>query len=197
MKRIVTMATAFLFVFSLGITAMADYDTNTDYMAVMIESATQGDVEKGTQAQACRDEKIAEEELEFVEVSFEDLYLIAKIIHSEAGSEWLSDEWKMAVGEVIINRVASPEFPDTVREVVEAPGQYYGSGSSYFSNLKPSERCVIIAQRLLDGERFLNEPSVVFQSNGVQGSGVYLHLKDDVLGSTYFCYSNHMDLYQG
>lgn len=36
-----------------------------------------------------------------------DLMLLAKVIYAEAGSDFLSDEWKMCVGEVVLNRVAS------------------------------------------------------------------------------------------
>jgi len=49
--------------------------------------------------------------------------------------------------------------------------------------------------RLLSGERVLDEPSVVFQSNGRLGSGVHKKLVDDQLGVTYLCYSSHPELY--
>ena len=52
-----------------------------------------------------------------------------------------------------------------------------------------------VALRLLQGERLM-EPSVVFQANFPQGSGVHTHMYDSLLGSTYFCYSSHMDLYE-
>ena len=196
MKKIIAAALAAMTLASLGNTVFADYEPNVDYMSLMIEAAMEGNIERGTQAQNFRNQKIEDEGLEYAKVSFEDLYLIAKVIQAEAGSAWLSDEWKMAVGEVVLNRVASPEFPDTVREVVEAPGQYYGSGSSFFNNLKPSLECVLCAKRLLEGERVLNEPAVVFQSNSVQGGGIYWHLYDAYLGSTYFCYSSNMHLYE-
>ena len=41
----------------------------------------------------------------------------------------------------------------------------------------------------------LNEPSVVFQANFPLGGGVFLHLIDSQLGSTYLCYSAHPELY--
>lgn len=123
-----------------------------------------------------------------------DLMLLAKVIYAEAGSEFLSDEWKMCVGEVVLNRVASPEFPNTIPDVVYQPGQYYGAQSGYIASLIPSERCIEIAKRLLDGERIM-EPSVVFQANFKQGSGVYKALYDNNLGWTYFCYSTNMSLY--
>ncbi len=123
-----------------------------------------------------------------------DLMLLAKVIYAEAGSEFLSDEWKMCVGEVVLNRVASPEFPNTIYDVVYQQGQYQGARSGYIASLTPSERCIDIAKRLLNGERIM-EPSVVFQANFKQGSGVYKSLYDSNLGWTYFCYSTNMSLY--
>ena len=123
-----------------------------------------------------------------------DLMLLAKVIYAEAGSEFLSDEWKMCVGEVVLNRVASPEFPNTIYDVVYQQGQYQGARSGYIASLTPSERCIDIAKRLLNGERIM-EPSVVFQANFKQGSGVYKALYDSRLGWTYSCYSTNMSLY--
>ena len=123
-----------------------------------------------------------------------DLMLLAKVIYAEAGSDFLSDEWKMCVGEVVLNRVASPEFPNTIPDVVYQPGQYHGARSGYIASLIPSERCIEIARRLLDGERIM-EPSVVFQANFKQGSGVNKALYDSNLVWTYFCYSSNINLY--
>jgi len=197
LKRSITFALSIVIALTLSTTTLADYDSDTDYMAVMIEAVCEGDVEKGTLAQKRRDEKIEEQGLEFSGVSFEDLYYLSKIMYAEAGSLWLSDDWKMAVGEVVLNRVASPEFPDTVKSVIEAPGQYYGKNSSYFANLKTTEYITALAIRLLEGERVMGNPAVVFQSNGKQGGGVFWKLEDPQLGATYFCYSNHIELYEG
>ena len=192
MKRVFA---AVLLTALLVLPASAEYDPDTDYMAEMMEAAQSGDLTAGRAAEAARAEKLAAEALDYAPVRFEELYLLSKIIWAEAGSAWLPMDWKMAVGEVVLNRVASPEFPDSVREVLEQPGQYYGKNSSYFERLKPSAACVEAALRLLEGERVLGEPGVVFQSNFRLGSGVYLELHDRYLGSTYLCWSSHPELY--
>ncbi len=46
----------------------------------------------------------------------EDLYWLARIISAESKGEPLLGQ--IAVGNVVLNRVRSPEFPDTVKEVV-------------------------------------------------------------------------------
>lgn len=174
----------------------AGFDFDRDYLAEMMVCAETGNVEHG---RVCAEErwlKIQAAGLDDENIDFDELLLLAKIITSEAGSNWLSMEWKMAVGEVLLNRVASPEFPNTLKECVYQPGQYSGSNSSRFANLTPYPSCIEAAARLLSGERVLNAPSVVFQANFRQGSGVYLKLTDSILGDTYLCYSSHRELYE-
>jgi hypothetical protein len=171
------------------------FDLDRDYLYDMTQFAVNGDLSNGRKAAAewaTKQDAILDES---PRIDFDDLYLLAKIIQNEAGSSWLSMEWKMSVGEVLLNRVASPEFPDTIYECAHQKGQYSGANSSKFERMNPSEDCVVAALRLLSGERVLNEPSVVFQSNFKQGSGVFRILTDSRLGKTYLCYSSHRNLY--
>jgi hypothetical protein len=168
----------------------------TDYLAVMKACCLTGDVEAGEAAEMERNSKIAERGLNYPEICFEELYELSKVITNEAGSDWLSEEWKMMVGEVVLNRVASLEFPDTVLEVIHQRGQYQGANTDYFQRLTPYQDCVDIAARLLNGERIINDPSVVFQSSHILGSGIYREMYDETLGYTYFCYSERPELYQ-
>jgi len=46
-------------------------------------------------------------------------------------------------------------------------------------------------------ETVLKNESVVFQANFPQGSGIYMKIYDTLLGMTYLCYSNNIELYQG
>lgn len=166
-----------------------------NYMALMIESCLNGDFDTGRRAAENRNAKIDALGLNVPKVSFDELYELSKIITSEAGSSWIPMDWKMMAGEVVLNRVASVEFPNTITEVIHQKGQYSGANSSRFANLVPYEDCVVAASRLLNGERLINDISVVFQSNHRQGSGIYLKLYDSYYGYTYLCYSNHPELY--
>ena len=60
-----------------------------------------------------------------------DVDLMAAIIECEAGGE--SYTGKVAVGAVVMNRVRSPLFPNTVLEVIMAPKQFSPVGSGRFS----------------------------------------------------------------
>ena len=187
--------TVLIFVAAITPRASAAFEEDVDYMSVMISACATGDYETGAAACEARNEKIEATESGYEPIDFESMWLLSKIMYAEAGSEWLSDDWKMCVGEVVLNRVASPEFPNTIREVLEQPGQYYGKNSRYFNGLLPSERCVRLAVRLLEGERVLDDPTVVFQANFTQGSGVHTKYYDKYLGWTYFCHSAHMSVY--
>ena len=195
MKRFLTITAAIALAFSAAVSAEAGFDPEEDYTEMMIQAAAEGNVEVGEAAEKCRSEMISELGLDEIEIKFDDLYLLAKIMYAEAGSVWLPDEWKMGVGEVVLNRVDSVEFPNTVREVLEQPGQYYGKNCKYFDNIKPGERCARLALRLLEGERVFNDKSVVFQANFKQGSGTFKACFDEQLGWTYFGISSHPELY--
>lgn len=170
-------------------------EEQTDYMAKIIACLASGDIKTARTLNHQRDVKINQTCSQFCKVNVDDLNLIAKIIHSEAGSSWLSDEHQGLVGSVLLNRVASPEFPNTVAECVYQPGQYYKKSSTYFSNLRPSERAVRNALYLLD-HGSIAPSSVVFQSNYLYlGSGIWKQIRDKHLGSKYFCYSSNPRLY--
>jgi len=58
------------------------------------------------------------------DVSRDDIKLLAQLIHAEARGE--SFEGKVAVGAVILNRLASPDFPKSIREIIlQCNGRVY------------------------------------------------------------------------
>ena len=196
MKKTALLLAALLLFLTFPGRAGADYDPEVDYLSIMVRAAACGDIEAGRAAEICRNEKIDKTGSDEIKISFQDLFLLSKIITSEAGSERLSDEWRMCVGEVVLNRVASPEFPDTVEEVIMQKGQYAGVNTDEFLYyLNPTEDSVNVALKLLQGERLM-EPCVVFQANFPQGSSIYATYYDSLYGYTYFCISNNPEFYQ-
>lgn len=111
----------------------------------------------------------------------EELDLLARVIWSEAGSDWLSDEHQRAVASVVVNRVNDNRFPNTIREVVYQPGQY---GCVYNGMIYQTPN-----QRAYDNARFVLENgvttpiNVVWQAKGRQGKGVWKYIQGH-----YFCY---------
>lgn len=81
----------------------------------------------------------------------EDVYWLSRLVYAEAGGESL--EGKIAVGNVVLNRVESDEFPDTVKGVIfdRAGGVQFTpvyTGAVYND---PPEECRIAAMLALDG----------------------------------------------
>lgn len=78
----------------------------------------------------------------------EDLYLLASIIHGEARGE--PYEGQVAVGAVVLNRVASPDFPNTIAEVIFQPGAFDAVDDKQFY-LTPNETALNAARDALNG----------------------------------------------
>lgn len=80
----------------------------------------------------------------------DSLYWLSHIINAESGNQSL--DGKLAVGTVIMNRVDSPRFPNTIYEVVCAPNQFtpVQNGAIY---REPNAESVIAAKLILEGVR--------------------------------------------
>lgn len=77
-----------------------------------------------------------------------DLYLLAKCIHAEARGEIYVG--KVAVGAVILNRVSSPDFPNTVYGVIYQPWAFTAVHDGQI-NLEPNSEAYQAAQDALSG----------------------------------------------
>lgn len=162
------------------------------YLLEMCEAAGRADTAAGRAAEEARDAALAAGG-EGVHIAFDDLLLLSRVLDAMAGSDWLTDDFRMCVGEVVLNRVASPEFPDTLHDVLYQRGQYTVVNTARFSSLAPRRECVDCALRLLLGERHM-VPAVVYQADYLQGE-LFTMFPDRQLGSTYFCLSSRLDLY--
>ena len=172
-----------------------DFSPDTDYAALMIESAVSGDIRSGRQYEEARNRKISALNCENTVFTFDDLYLLAKVVEAEAGSDWLSIEHKKLVASVVVNRAESPEFPPTIHEVVYQKGQYETAGTYSFEKMIPSKSSVQVASQILQFGS-IAPSAVVFQAEFKQGSGVYKSIYDSVRNrTTYFCYSSNPDFY--
>jgi hypothetical protein len=115
------------------------------------------------------------------------LDIIAKVIENEAPPKWC--EWKhsVAVGAVVVNRVKSPHFPDTVREVVAQPGQYLVSYTYGFDGT--SRMAYLAAKAAIDGDHDVPEDAY-WQDNKVQGRRIWKAFTVDTgyfRSTTYIC----------
>ena len=74
-----------------------------------------------------------------VKLTKEESHLLAKIIMAEAESEPITGQ--ALVGRVVLNRVESPEFPDTIEEVIFQEGQFCPVASGRFDAVEPDDSC--------------------------------------------------------
>lgn len=78
-----------------------------------------------------------------------DLLWLARIIHVEV--KGLSMNTKVAVANVVLNRVRSSAFPKTIYDVIFQKGQFPPAYRSSFKTLVPSDECIKAAKTALEG----------------------------------------------
>lgn len=117
--------------------------------------------------------------------SDEDLYLLARVIDAEA-SDICTDEHKMCTGQVILNRMNSNKYPNTLREVVYDKGQYASVENDRLKE-EITKESLDVARRLLNGEKILPD-DVVYQAEFPQGKEIVKTIYNKYLdNTTYYC----------
>ena len=111
----------------------------------------------------------------------EDVMNLARIIQAENGGHE-DDEALLLTGVVVMKRVKSNHYPDTIMGVISQKGQYSTYADGKFWN-EPSKRSMRIANKILKtniAERYPD--NLVFQAEFEQGRAIYKKL-----GYEYFC----------
>lgn len=79
----------------------------------------------------------------------DDLFWLSRVIYTESGNQPL--EGKMAVGNVVMNRVKHPSFPGTIEGVLAQKNQFTTYWSGHIARSSPNTESVIAAKLVLDG----------------------------------------------
>jgi len=127
-----------------------------------------------------RREKL-KQQLEAFQANGDELALLAALIQAEAGNQ--PYEGQVAVGAVVMNRVKSPRYPNTIAEVIYAPGQFgpasNGSLAKYLAR-GPKASCIQAAQEAINGyttvgsyTRFKSARSAVSAEHIIIGDHVF------------------------
>ena len=144
------------------------------------EEAAQLEAEAQAKAAAEEAARIAAEAqaAQTAAISAEELKLLANIIYCEAGSE--SYVGKVAVGNVIMNRVKSASQPNTITEVVYAKGQFSpvrnGSLQRALSSDKADAACYQAAIEALAGAQPVGGKLFFRRNNGRSGQVIGHHV---------------------
>ena len=108
--------------------------------------------------------------------SDEEVYLTAQLVHHEAHNQAYNG--KVAVAEVVLNRVQSSLFPNKVNDVIFQNGQF--SSLRRLKNINPTELELRIAYNVLNGSlRVLNDKDVMYFRNPKITSGISASTKKD------------------
>ena len=122
---------------------------------------------------------MSKHKVEIKKYSEDDLNLLARCIYAEATGE--GSECMLAVGSVVLNRVNSNKYPNTIREVIMQKSQYACVGSRLW-NKGADTRAKELAKELLENGSKL-PANVLYQAQFKQGRGLYKKI-----GTEYFCY---------
>lgn len=114
----------------------------------------------------------------------DEAYLLASLVYCEAGNQ--SYEGQLAVANIVLNRVKSSLFPNSISEVIYQSGQfgpvYNGSLDRTLSN-GPSSACVQAANDALAGNN--NIGSLLFFNNVAPSGAVSVTTIGDIVFYTY------------
>lgn len=186
------------------------FDEKIDYTALILECLDDGDeyaMAVGAIYEQQRNLKIRTLKLDYEETDYfnqyktadeikeamtkqtysaDDLELLSRLVMAEAGCNWFPDWVQRATASVVINRMNSSEFPNSIREVIYQEGQYGPAWSGAIDNTP--------TQKVVDNCRYVLEygstcPENVLYQSGSQLGVVYASYYDSVLNTTeYFCY---------
>lgn len=136
------------------------------------QAAAQAEAEKA--AEAARRQAI----LNVNGITEEELYLLANIIYCEAGCEPYIG--KVAVGNVVMNRVKSSRQPDTIEGVIYAKGQFSpvknGSLERALRRGSADESCYQAALEALSGAKPVGDKLFFRRVNGRPGQVIGHHV---------------------
>lgn len=129
-------------------------------------------------------ERLQQEYEYYYQLYLKDRNLLAEVIYYE--NYWTGKTWEerlramLLTGSVVLNRVADPDYPDTIEGVLYEKGQY-ATTPYFFTKELPDEVYEIADQLLREGP--ICPANVVYQARFHQGSDDY----DEIAGE-WFCY---------
>ena len=121
----------------------------------------------------------------FASFSDEDVYLAAQLVHHEAHNQAYNG--KVAIAEVVLNRINSTLFPNTIEKVVFQSGQF--TNVRRIRNINPTEEELRIAYNVLNGTlRVLKDSDVLYFRNPKTSAGVSAKVEKNWGSLDYYTY---------
>lgn len=146
-----------------------DLEFKLDYGETLEEIKARKDVEK----EAKRHQNYGE-----YTADADETLLLAALIHCEARGE--SYEGQLAVGAVVMNRVRSSAYPDTIHGVIYASGQFTpalnGKVDKVYASGKINESCIKAAEEALSGVSNIGDLTHFRRNDGRDGIVIGNHV---------------------
>lgn len=114
-------------------------------------------------------------------VTVKKIYRLAQLMYAENGAAE-DDDCVFLTGIVVVKRMKSAKYPDTLEGVISQKGQYstYQTGKI---DCRPDERCLEFAEEILRFDLQKDYPdNLIFQAEFPQGRKIYKQF-----GNEYFC----------
>ena len=151
-----------------------DY-VSADYVEVSYnygEAKTMEQIEAEEAARRAEEEKAKRtKNLGAIAASTDEVTLLAALIQSESGNQ--PYEGQLGVGAVVMNRVRSGSYPNTIQGVISAPGQFGPAATGKVSAILasgPKASCMQAAQAAINGETTVGTATHFRSvSSGMQG----------------------------
>ena len=113
-----------------------------------------------------------------IAASTDEVTLLAALIQSESGNQ--PYEGQLGVGAVVMNRVRSGSYPNTIQGVISAPGQFGPAATGKVSAILasgPKASCMQAAQAAINGETTIGTATHFRSvSSGMQGIVIGNHV---------------------
>ena len=158
------------------------YQLPTAGVATILTSSFEiNEVEKTTSASEPTEESQPTQETEdshdymSYDWSSDDAYLLAKIAMAEAEGE--DTEGKASVVMVVLNRVYSDEFPDTIYDVIYQKQQFSPVSNGRFDKIEPNEDCYKALDMIQLDKWNESEGALYFESEGCTDNWHSRHLE--------------------
>ncbi len=181
-KKYITAVLLAAAVFCLCTCSERKVEPEPDYLKMMAEAARLGSVELGHDIEKLRGKVPGEKNY----VSFDELYLLSRYITKAFENPRYSFQLRFYTGEVVLNRMASPDYPDSMESVILQDGMFPEvSRKDICACISPTRTSIDIALRLLLGERAM-EPEVVIIAKQPENE-IYATFCDKLLGNFYLC----------
>lgn len=167
----------FIFIFALGCSgsicfAIEGLTKKQDEPIVLIQEVVQEKIVEVPTGITPYYQDIAES------ITEEEIELLASVVRAEAGNQSFTGQ--KAVAEVVLNRVQSDKFPDSVQSVIYQEGQF--STAAYLDKYPPTEIQYHVVETVLkESEPVIPEDVMFFATYPFRE--VY-----EQIGDHYFCY---------